>query len=1264
MSKSTNQNIIIGGTLLPTMELTVSALRKVATQMELSGRSKLKTKDALVVRLSEVFVTHVHVINEETATGEEVVRYEAKVNEVPAAPAHQRRKLKTFGSAIEVLVSAATDLGVNNPNNIIAEVRSAMAAGFRMGQLVEDATDKGISLHYVPVLNYVKSIYDVRVVSAPTRKSVMALEAEIKNGTVDEVLGKVVVQGKYVRQSQSSLFDSTTKKKDYFKQLPDGTFLRTNKHDEKAKHMLDGTHVVFAKFEMPLEEGQEDLTDKQKQLQFVAMNGGVIIEVDGEQIHAEYLYQTPSQQRLVQATFVADMDPIDVLEVLGHDFRVYASIKANGKWSIDMSKAIKRFGLSGTNTIASSVVKVGNKVSKMANGDTLLSGGTHTMRITGDAHAFVKTGEYKVYEMQTGKFRTVDAAEHNRMLAAGDGQVFCDESVYSALVAEFGLDTSAWQIRITPFTKGLMIFVPFLNDMYGADIVAFDSAVKGNYETLFASQPNYEIQVRVALFNKPAKMAKQYTNIPYQFVNTLPLGPSAYLEIADRHLDRAFELYEDPKLMSEYLGLNVLSDLEELSDEDLSEDQREFAKNTLVSNFTEFLYSGEFTMKDPMMKKYAKDIILNVIKQWSFGSVPVEGHYRFMVQDPYAILEAKRQFDRLERAEVAEHEYKHVEDGKVYTIIPSHVGIPAERVVMVDDNDKYFMDGKDVVFNRNPKIAFGETAIAKTIVTEEYYLAREAYNKAFINLAVFSVHDFNTFKQGGADNDGDTTLAMLEKSIVEAVKATSSKFPALLDISVDKDGNFIEGCPFTNPKMDKNEFKREFTDAEYNRELARDLHELSKVYVLRTLEPNDIGKLTNFATKILDAVSKLTIAVNNNLTVDCHPLSAADKISYLKEIKSYLHYTDILRLAQGWEIDKAKHGGYYKIFMNLKFINEEESFPFFATQVNKKGKRVWITIDWMAARKGGFGVNTGSTLQLIRNHVAARFTNEIEGKFLAMDPVSSNNNLSAELSLAVQKPAFYDDIVKATRIVKSKYAKGIAEALQWKSENMMKLESYTVDAKGMKVSYQERLRLNTIIETKFDNMMNFVREESNAAMSTLELEFNVHPAVLGVAAYEITYAENNNINRNIKANTDPTRGLSFPWAGAKYQLMAAVRLVSGKDMKFTNVEKVEAKGLQLRVGSLLADPNFIKEQALARGKVAIWNQPITDPTSPFFGYHDYGVYVGPVKIGSVFADKAHAFSGHAQWVVNITGVDYKEAADGTVRAMSFDMDTINPYVKH
>jgi hypothetical protein len=66
---------------------------------------------------------------------------------------------------------------------------------------------------------------------------------------------------------------------------------------------------------------------------------------------------------------------------------------------------------------------------------------------------------------------------------------------------------------------------------------------------------------------------------------------------------------------------------------------------------------------------------------------------------------------------------------------------------------------------------------------------------------------------------------------------------------------------------------------------------------------NEIGLLADDATRILDAISKLRFCIKEKLTLDGRPMSEGTKASYEDAIEKYIHYTNILRLVQGWEID-------------------------------------------------------------------------------------------------------------------------------------------------------------------------------------------------------------------------------------------------------------------------------------------------------------------------------------------------------------------------
>src|SRR5690606_18983437 len=131
-----------------------------------------------------------------------------------------------------------------------------------------------------------------------------------------------------------------------------------------------------------------------------------------------------------------------------------------------------------------------------------------------------------------------DAAEHPLTLTAADGAVFANEKVGRMIQAYTGKFVDAAQIRITPFSKGLMIIVPNLNSYFPEDdIVALKSAVKGDYELLMKANPEFKPQFRIAIFNKKLYEAKTYTDMPYQFVQASSLNVNDLWNALSKHLE-------------------------------------------------------------------------------------------------------------------------------------------------------------------------------------------------------------------------------------------------------------------------------------------------------------------------------------------------------------------------------------------------------------------------------------------------------------------------------------------------------------------------------------------------------------------------------------------------------------------------------------------------------------------------------------------------------------------------------------------------------
>src|SRR5699024_4263068 len=165
-------------------------------------------------------------------------------------------------------------------------------------------------------------------------------------------------------------------------------------------------------------------------------------------------------------------------------------------------------------------------------------------------------------------------------------------------------NADAWQIRITPFTKGLMVFVPNLRSYYDDHIVAFKSAVKGDYRKLLAKS-GFTPQLRIAMFNKPINQAKTYTDMPYQFVQASSLNLNDLWTIMKPHIEELQRGMIDPAIMKKYVGLDKAIEAEMFDDET----EHYMLEQSRVSTFSTFLDMFPWTHDDVQMKRYALEIL-------------------------------------------------------------------------------------------------------------------------------------------------------------------------------------------------------------------------------------------------------------------------------------------------------------------------------------------------------------------------------------------------------------------------------------------------------------------------------------------------------------------------------------------------------------------------------------------------------------------------------------------------------------------------------
>ncbi len=1243
-------------------EMNRKPLQKMITNVfKVKGISGLK-KAELIEIAKDLRIREMEVVTEVNVYGVEKVSYNPIFEKVVDMNA---KKVKTTKEAFSILSKVSESLVIN-----ISEV---MASGVKLHEICM-TPEEYVDLRYVPSLLKFREHFNPYFVTIPTREMGLVWVSELSSAKLDQVNGnkEVVVEPRLELRAQNHLIDALCKRYVFIaRNEMTGEIIVVSKQEAielqkkgvNVRRVRDMRYVVSVDYNMPPLPGQNGkLTRDQQYIQARAIINGVYFNFNDRMLCAEYFMSSASERRTIMGTHIVGMDAVEALHTLGMDFRQFAKYK-NGKYVLDMIKAPNRFGLASTSSIPSSLIKFGNKIKEYDNGEYAIVGGRYTMKCVDDIYAYVSAGKYMAYDPEKDEFLVLDASEVPYKRNVTDGMLFVDASIQYALAAEFGKLFSAEQVRITPATKGLAVFVPGLKEMIGHDVLAFNSATKGDYRTLLTTNPDFEIEFRVALFNKDAKDAKNITNIPYQFIQTMFDVSHVELlkEKLDGEIEKAFEVYDNPERLAEYLGTRTLDVYNDIAKEELTEEQREHIDGTLVSMFTNFFYAGEFVMKDPYFKKRLLDIIENMIRAWTRGAMPVEGHYRYISTDIYGVMEAylEGSHDAKLKRESVFVEYD--EKGNAAIIVPSHVGIPSNRVVMVDDEDKYFIEGKDIIFNRNPKISTKETAKARGIMMKDYYYARKEYPFAFNNLVFFSCHDFNVVKQGGADMDGDTTHTSMDPVLVGSYKDQ----PALMDLTL-VNGELIEGCPYqpkTKADFDffghkyrsdvivngvkfNDEFKVTFIDEDYNLDFARQMHELSKVFLLKSLDPNQIGQITNYATRILAAISRLQWSLLHNVDVDSNILDEATRTRYEEEIKTMEKQVDILRLLQGWEIDKAKHGGEFwkALEKQLLFITDPAYYPEFAShvEVNNKGHEIvkFSNLEWHQAVRSrkSLEVKEGkvypSLMQELRAHVLMRFTTKIKAKFNQLNPSLDTNNLIYDFAPVadVYDHGMVEAVLKMITPIFNEYNRA---------------QKHIIEVRQEFEKQREHLKFNTKHEAElYDRRIKFeINKLMDDAITKGRSEMKALPFDEATVAY-IAYAKKYRDYRPSKA-ISPASGLSAPWILCQEGMMKLVSRVSGKSAEHVRLKEVKSADVKVRFRSFEMAPEKVTSLFNASKRAAVWYHvdKMTGNYLPF-------VYVGKHRIGILVEESSYYFTGGEKFTFEFKGFELSKSGRSASAVMT------------
>jgi len=1085
-------------------------------------------------------------------------------------------ELRTYQAIIRELRKAP---GIHENTTNFKKVVAACAEGISISDILHNPVEyAGIhpaQAHWFEEFLLTNKV--ARKLQRPKRNMVLVAAGSLKNIKFNEaadrfesslIYGDYGYTGKntaYRTQSQSALSDTLAAQRDVtvaFRRKSKGKDIIV----ERVVDIMDHVHYVDLNIEIP--EGKENdpaiLAQIEARNRILREGFWYVNRETGELRHAVFFLQTASQSRLLQAVFLDEefMSVPEAFAALGMDLLAFAKRKVvhgQSVWVLDITKYLKRIGLAGTSTVPSETISFGKEYRNTAHGYRI-EGGLYTIEVIEDAFAMVNSGKYKAFDKDTGSFHTFDASEVPLKLPAGDGLIFCDEEIYQALLAEFGEDSDAWQIRLTPFAKGLMVFVPGLRKYYDANIVVTKSAMKGDLRTICHK---FDTQLRIALFNKSMAQTKEKTILPYQFSHILPLSYDVLKGIVEKNLNSLLADLDDPVALAKRAGVAALNDMS-----GLDEDEKEYLlKKSIVTTFGAFLYAGRgenaFVHKDAMMQQWAIELLRQEVNKWVNSTIPVDGHYRFMVQDPYAILEAHRIGMRNE-------------DGEL--IVPANIGMRANEVFLLDRSLKPMVDRK-VVLARNPAITNGEARLVDCVAPSNYVAATRMH--AFRNLCVMSVHDYNTYAMGGADNDGDTCLTITEEAIVTA--AQSKSYIPVLDLYFERkdDGSirsFETGCPYPMNKSgeaDKFEFGADcvsasdytvvFRDDQYTEELVQAIHEYSIEYVILTMNPNKIGFMTNKATQLANAIRKIRQMIDESIDEHGKPCKwTPNQLAMLKhEMVKYQEYIDLLRLVQGWEIDRAKHGGAYEeqLAAKLEFISNP---PYFASYFDEKsGKRKWRTPQFLASRKGKHGVSTHSTLDKLHNFIKDWVKENLDPRIADLQAKANGlsiedgkmkhsfyeqANILGELTAAISiDPATFELIEQRVKAIRGEYIDAVTEISDLENERkkwvMQNLPEHMHAEKFEEIEELRRAEWSDILE--------YFQGQATA------LEAAYRPEHIGYVAYYVTYTQNRKPELNEDGEVTRLRGLSLPWTVFKRQLLEAVALASGNAESTVNPYQFE-----------------------------------------------------------------------------------------------------------
>lgn len=727
------------------------------------------------------------------------------------------------------------------------------------------------------------------------------------------------------------------------------------------------------------------------------------------------MFDTPAQKRLGKATFFAlelanQESQVALLKLMGHEILGYAKLK-NGKYVLNAQKTGTRFGLDsssslpltgwneafgtpvfekdaeGRNIIEKDVH--GNAVIRTTTGVSMLLCDDTTAEVM--AASFVFCADRMKGAQANNSVTPVIETANNFMFRvnATDGSIYSDAKLFAPLLRKQKLGGTvrngkmrgyAHQFRTQFQDKGLNVVLPYVKELTGYDIIFFDGARKTDLAHILASgrTMRYHVMLSASVFTEENK-----NMLSPQMINNLDLPREVLTGIAAENIKLAKEAINDKEKALEIYSINNTGKSAELTEEEAEQGMEGVQDLKVISDEQRRKLNEEFGIKrylsvnsviweDAACKREVQGEVKEFVNSHKNGYLAVHAKNNYMVSDVYASLLA-------------------VADG-TFTITPGKCVLGKRQVAVAmykkDEEGKVirsFYEGR-IVSIRSPHVMHEETQVAEAVnvvevakqfdakaewtanVSAEVFYAAALEGGYLDGLTLFSSDDIMIPASSGADQDGDTSLIIIDERIVKFV--TDSKqymnysmvegkeyvvenhrlVGAMIDGELVTDSSVLEeGAVWSDP-AEAPEFNlpKGITQVVKNGkrtfdiEIPAEMIETPEAYKAWTdaiqstmevsLKTSQIGRLSNIQMAVVNGLNFLAMGLQADPTNQL----LVQEYAFFNRMKFVIGY------AVWQEIDAAKHGGAYAEALEnwLAWFQDEDSMVFELEQAHVNMKRI------------------------------------------------------------------------------------------------------------------------------------------------------------------------------------------------------------------------------------------------------------------------------------------------------------------------------------